>query len=145
MPQQFWRSAGTGWKHGRCGVTRQDHHQPPLPTRSWHSTWLIANYSYDWIMTLRAYWAHTGDAALVRTLGREVARTVAWVIDDGKGELVMDTPRQGAAWYGSDAWIAIWRYSAVQAAEELAAVTDDAVVRDRVAQGTRRHGQVLHS
>lgn len=97
---------------------------------SWHSTWLIANYSYDWIMTLREYWEHTGDAALVRTLWREVARAVAWVIDDGKGELVMDLPRQGAWWYGSDAWIAIWRYSAVQAAEELAAVTEDAAVRD---------------
>lgn len=101
---------------------------------SWHSTWLIVNYGYDWILTLREYWEHTGDAALVRTLWREVSRAVDWAIDDSKGDLVMDIPRQGAAWYGSDAWIAIGRLAAVQAAEELASVADDAAVRDRCRQ-----------
>lgn len=99
---------------------------------SWHSKWLIANYAYDWIMALREYVEHTGDAALVRTLWREAARAVTWTIGDGQGDLVMDV-RQGA-WYGSDAWIAIWRYSAVQAAAELAVVAGDAAVLDSCRQ-----------
>jgi len=98
---------------------------------SWHSTWLIANYGYDWLMTLREHWEHTGDTELVRSLWREAARTVDWVISDGNGERVMDLPQQGAWWYGSDAWMAIWRYAAVQAGLELASVANDTAIRDR--------------